>query len=153
MRQQPLPDLGRIAGMFKVSPAPGEAADSPEGAGSEELPPLSDRRRAPRRRLRDRIASLDSTDNPALAATSALKDLAMLADDDLRETALALGGVEGYLAASLALLEKPNVTAVEIAAHAESEAVLDQLDALSDGLGNLRRRLAAIAAVMPRPAR
>ena len=108
-----------------------------------------DRRRTPRRRLRDRIASLERTDNPALHGQYELQNLMLLVDDDLRQTALSLGSVEQYLAQSIALLERESIAASELAAHADGEDVLDRVDLLLENLMNLRRRMSEIAARLP----
>jgi hypothetical protein len=111
------------------------------------IPPPAgvERRRTPRRRLRDRIASLDRTHNPTLAARRQLADLVLLVEDDLRQTALALGGVERFLVRSLELLEKAGVTAAELGDHADDDQVLRQLDELSQNVANLRRRMSLVA--------
>ena len=109
---------------------------------------IPDRRQAPRRRLRDRIASLDHTDNPALKARPAVENLVMLADDDLRQTALALAGVEAFLCDSMELLEAPDLDAATLHDHAASDDALARLELLSDSVAMLRRRMVAIAAAM-----
>jgi len=109
---------------------------------------IADRRQAPRRRLRDRIASLDHTDNPALRARPALQNLVMLADDDLRQTALALAGVEAFLCDSMELLEAEDLDAPTLHAHAASDDALTRLEVLADSVATLRRRLLAIATAM-----
>jgi hypothetical protein len=106
---------------------------------------LRDRRLAPRRRLRDRIASLDRTDNPALQRQE-LANLVLLVEDDLRETALALGQVEQFLAGAMTLLEAPELDAAGIAAVAADSKVSWRLDALADNITNLRHRMGTIAA-------
>ena len=108
-----------------------------------------DRRRSPRRRLRDRIASLEHTENPALRGKFELQNLMLLVDDDLRQTALSLGSVEQYLAQSIALLESESLAPAELAAHADGEDVLDRVDLLLENLMNLRRRMGDIAARLP----
>jgi hypothetical protein len=109
---------------------------------------IPDRRQSPRRRLRDRIASLDRTGNPALAARPALQNLVMLADDDLRQTALALAGVEAFLCDSMELLEAPDLDAATLHAHAAGDDALARLEVLADSVATLRRRMLAIAAAM-----
>ena len=123
----------------KAAPAQGPASAFEE---------IRDRRKAPRRRLRDRIASLDRTDNPRLARDPQVQNLVLLAEDDLRQTALAIGHLESYLADAMELVESPAVTAEDLATHAASDDALDGLDALSDSLANLRRRLAQIAGLL-----
>ena len=83
------------------SPSPPAGSPPPEAS--------HERRRAPRRRLRDRIASLDRTTNQALRRPE-IANLVMIVEDDLRQTALALGAVEQYLGKAHGLLEQPDVT-------------------------------------------
>jgi hypothetical protein len=99
---------------------------------------------APRRRLRDRLIEREGTDNPSLDQFE-LQNALLLIDDDLRETALALGAVEQYLAATLAVLDSEEVTAAEVTRLAADGAVLDQLDVLTESFANLRRRLGHVA--------
>jgi hypothetical protein len=134
MRQDTLP----------FPPEPGE----PAGQREEALASIRDRRRSPRRRLRDRIASLERIDNPALRAMPRVGTQVLLVDDDLRQTALSLGAVEAFLAASMALLEKPGLTADELHEHADDDAVLDRLEVLSENVATLRRRMLSIANAM-----
>jgi hypothetical protein len=103
-----------------------------------------ERRGAPRRRMRDRIASLDRTDNPSLKRRE-LANLVLLVEDDLRETALALGQIEQYLGAAMTLLEQPELDGDQIATMASDARVSWRLDALADNITNLRHRMASIA--------
>jgi hypothetical protein len=96
------------------------------------------------RRLRDRLVERDGTQNPRLRRYE-LANLLLFVDDDLRETALAIGGIEGFLTAALALLEKEDLEAGELAALASGDEVLDRLDYLAETLGSLRRRMGLIA--------
>jgi hypothetical protein len=97
------------------------------------------------RRLRDRLADRPGTQNPRLLSRHELVNLMLFVDDDLRETALALGGIETFLAAALALLDKPDVRADELAHLASDAQVGDRLEQLADALDNLRRRFGALA--------
>src|SRR5438046_131398 len=90
-----------------------------------------ERRASPRRRLRDRIASHGGNANRALARRHDLANLLMLVDDDLRETALALGGIEQYLGNALALIEKADLTREELSLLAGDDGVRERLDTLS----------------------
>ena len=112
-----------------------------------ETPAGAERRRTPRRRLRDRIASLESTENPSLHRHE-LKNHVMLVEDDLRQTALALGAIEAYLTQSMELLEDEALTSEAMRVHAEDETILDRFDTLSENLDQLRRRMRSIAAAM-----
>jgi hypothetical protein len=99
----------------------------------------------PRRRLRDRLVERDGTENPALKERYSLTNQLLLVDDDLRECAIALGSVEKFLAAALALLDDEKVTAADLARLASNGETLDQLDNLAETLTMLRRRLLSIA--------
>jgi hypothetical protein len=103
---------------------------------------------APRRRLRDRLVEREGTANPQLADRYDLTNQILLIDDDLRETALALGGIERFLADALGLLESDQVSARALARLATSGDILDRLDTLSETLQSLRRSLATVAAAM-----
>jgi len=96
------------------------------------------------RRARDRLVEREGTSNPRLRRYELQNQLLFL-DDDLRETALALGGIESFLAHALALLEKTDVAPAELAALADDGEVLDRLDYLGETLASLRRRMGLIA--------
>jgi hypothetical protein len=99
----------------------------------------------PRRRLRDRLVERDGTSNPQLAAHRDLQNELLFIDDDLRESALALGTIERFLADALALLDGSEVNPRDLLRLASEGDVLDRLDTLSDTFQSLRRRLATIA--------
>ena len=96
------------------------------------------------RRLRDRLVDRDVTANPRLHRYD-LQNLMLFVDDDLRETALALGGIETFLSRALALLENAELTPDELAELAHDAQVLDRLDYLGETLSSLRRRMGLIA--------
>ena len=100
---------------------------------------------APRRRLRDRLVERDGTSNPLFAERHELANLMLLIDDDLRETALALGGIDRFLADALALLESEQVSARALAELASRGDILDKIDTLTETLSDLRRRLGTVA--------
>src|SRR5437016_4858701 len=102
---------------------------------------------SPRRRLRDRLLEREGTDNPALDRHR-LQNQLLLVDDDLRETALAIGAVEEFLRRALALLEDEGVTADDLARLAGEGETLDRLDGLAESVTRLRRGLIAIASQM-----
>jgi hypothetical protein len=99
----------------------------------------------PRRRLRDRLVEREGTANPVLTERYALQNQLLLIDDDLRETALAMGALETFLADALNLLEDERVSAADLAHLASDGETLDRLDTLAETLTTLRRRLLAIA--------
>ena len=96
------------------------------------------------RRLRDRLAEREGTRNPRLRRYE-LQDLVLFLDDDLRETALAIGGIESFLGEALALLEREDVARGQIAALAGDQAVADRLELLEKTMTSLRRRMARLA--------
>jgi hypothetical protein len=96
------------------------------------------------RRLRDRLVDREGTHNPRLRRYE-LSNLLLFVDDDLRETALAIGGIEGFLTAALNLLEKEDLESWELTALAGNDDVLDRLEYLGETLVSLRRRMGLIA--------
>src|SRR5579864_4891919 len=100
----------------------------------------------PKRRLRDRLVEREGTMNPQLAERRELANELLFIDDDLRESALALGTIERFLADALLLLDGENVDPRELLRLASGGDVLDRLDTLAETFQSLRRRLATIAA-------
>lgn len=98
------------------------------------------------RRLRDRLASHE-TDNPSLARGDAA-NLLLLIDDDLHETAEAMSVIDGFLASALVLLSSAEVNPQKLLALCASDDVMERMDALSESLGLLRRRMGALAATI-----
>lgn len=111
---------------------------------------LPERRATPRRRLRDRLPDRETT-NPALSNRFELRDLLLFLDDDVRESAKALGRVERYLGRTLALLDGDDVSADELDALAGEQAIFDDLHTLVDTLGSLRARMGKVASALRRP--
>ena len=72
----------------------------------------------------------------------------MIVEDDLRQTALALGAVEQYLGQAHGLLERPDVTPPELAEMARDPDVIARVDDLAENLANLRRTMSRMAAAM-----
>ena len=105
-----------------------------------------DRRKTPRRRLRDRIASLDRTANPSLRARPEVQNVLLLVEDELRESALALGAVEQFLGSTMELLESRTLSRSDLEDAADDEDTLERVETLADSLTNLRRHLRTIAA-------
>jgi hypothetical protein len=108
---------------------------------------LPERRSSPRRRSRDRIADRETT-NPALSQRFELKNLLLFLDDDVRESAKALSRVEGYLGRTLALVDDAAVSADQLDALADEQAIFDDLHTLVDTLGSLRARLGKVASTL-----
>jgi hypothetical protein len=105
---------------------------------------VTERRASPRRRLRDRLPDRETT-NPALAGKFELQNLLLFLDDDVRESAKALGRVERYLGRALALLDAENVSADQLDALADEQEIFDDLHTLVDTLGSLRKRMGKVA--------
>ncbi len=99
----------------------------------------------PRRRLRDRIIDRQGTDNETLASQHPLQNHLLLCDDDLRETALALGSIEQYLSRALATLERRDLSPEELERLARDLDVESQVAALDETLTSLKHRLHVIA--------
>src|SRR6185437_6419091 len=108
---------------------------------------LPERRSTPRRRIRDRLPQRETT-NPALSKRFELKNLLLFLDDDVRESAKALGRVEEYLGRALALLDKGDVGADELEALSDEQAIFDDLHTLVDTLGSLRARMGKVASTL-----
>ena len=70
-----------------------------------------------RRRLRDRLEGEDQGGllvNSSLAEVDELKNPLLICDDDLRQTAKALGDIESYVLSALRVLEKRDLSRAEI---------------------------------------
>src|SRR5262245_23494586 len=96
------------------------------------------------RRARDRILSGETLPSPLLRARHDLKNLVLFLADDLRESALAVGGIEAFLVRAQRLLEKPDVSAAELRTCLDDRLVLERFELLADALGSLRRSMAMI---------
>lgn len=72
----------------------------------------------------------------------------LFVDDDLRETALALGRIETYLVRTLQTLESRDIRRADVMTLAGDTSVLDHLDALNETVESLRGRLARLASRM-----
>ncbi len=88
--------------------------------------------------------------NAALRGVNNIGNLMLFVDDDLRETALAITRIEGYLTRTLSALESDGLRRQDVQALAADVDVLDHLDQLNETLESLRRRLARLAGEMKR---
>lgn len=117
-------------------------------------PEPSERRGSGRRaRARDRLfdrATHAYPPNAALRGVNNIGNLMLFVDDDLRETALAITRIEGYLTRTLGALESPDLRRKDVQTLAADMDVLDHLDQLNETLESLRRRLAKLAGEMKR---
>lgn len=125
-------------------PAPGHLSAVPDHG--------RERRRSGRRaRARDRLmdrATQPNSRSASLLGVDNVENLLLFVDDDLRETALAIHGIEAFLLRTLGLLETENLRREAVCAVASDTTVLDQIDMLNETLESLRRRLARLAARM-----
>jgi hypothetical protein len=96
------------------------------------------------RRARDRILSGQTEPSPVIRSRHELANLILFLSDDLRECALAVGGIESFLVRAQRALESPKLTAAELATIVDDKQVIDRFELLSDALGSLRRSMALI---------
>jgi hypothetical protein len=101
------------------------------------------------RRLRDRLIEREGTRNPQLRG-QALNQLLLFVDDDLRESALALGGIEQWLKRALLLLERADLAPGDLSQLAWDAELDDDVDQLAATLEGLRRRLGQLAHAVAR---
>ena len=134
------------------SPATNPGNDPTEGPQSAEPAPESsgeDRRTSGKRaRARDRL--MDRANQPypktrALTGVDRVENLLLFIDDDLRETAMAISNIEAYLIQTLAMLERQELTRLEVHELASDTDILEHVDLLNETLESLRRRMARLA--------
>lgn len=123
------------------------AASGPQTEGGAERRQSGSRARA-RDRLMDRAVrpSPESDALSHLGHVRGVQNMVLFIDDDLRETGMALGKVEGYLVEILKLIEKPRISREDVHALAASTQVLEDVDTLVESLETLRGRLARLSA-------
>ena len=81
----------------------------------------------------------------ALERANDVENLILFIDDDLRETALAVAGIEGYLVNTLKMLEQERLNRADVHTLATDTIVLEQLDLLTETLESLRRRMVRLS--------
>jgi hypothetical protein len=96
------------------------------------------------RRARDRILAGETTPGPAIAGRRDLTNLVLFLGDDLRESAMAVGGIESFLLRAQRLIESPGMTVEDLRKLVEEKEVLERFDLLWDALTSLRRSIARI---------
>lgn len=96
------------------------------------------------RRARDRILGGQPTISPAIAGRPELSNLVLFLGDDLRESALAVSGIESFLIAAQRLLERPDLTAEGLRQLVDDPEILARIDLLWDALTSLRRSISLI---------
>jgi hypothetical protein len=96
------------------------------------------------RRARDRILSGQTTPSETLRERYELKNLILFLGDDLRESALAVNGIESFLLRAQRLLEQADVSSDELRALVDDDVVVERIDLLWDALSSLRRSMSLI---------
>ncbi len=96
------------------------------------------------RRARDRLLSGATTPSPTLSGRAELQNMILFLADDLRESALAMGGIESFVMRAQRALENPELGAEELRALVDDDAVMERMDLLSDALTSLRRSMGLI---------
>lgn len=104
------------------------------------------------RRARDRILSGQTAPAPILKDRYELQNMILFLGDDLRESALAVGGIEAFLLRAQQVLEKPDLTVDELRELLEDDRVIERMDLLSDAISSLRRSIGIIQSTLD-PAR
>jgi hypothetical protein len=108
----------------------------------------SDRREGERtgagRRARDRILAGQTSPSAIIQSRRELENLILFLADDLRESAMAVGGIESFLVRAQRALEKPELTMAELHALADDREVEERFELLADALGSLRRSMKQI---------
>jgi hypothetical protein len=132
-----LPSRPAAPGQVSIPEPPAEVPGGPER-----------RQSGARARARDRLMDRATRPNPEsdpLSRIRGVQNLVLFIDDDLRETGMALGKVEGYLVDILKLIEQPRLTREDVHAVASDTRILDHVDSLVETLETLRGRLAKLA--------
>jgi len=86
--------------------------------------------------------------NESIRRIENVENLLLFIDDDLRETALAMERVEGFLVRTLDLLERKDLARRDVQALANDTTVLEHVDMLNETLESLRRRMARLASTL-----
>ena len=96
------------------------------------------------RRARDRLLAGDSTPAPGLRERGELANLVLFLDDDLRESAMAVGGIEAFLLEAQRVLEKPDLAPEELRRLVDDPRVAERIALLEDARASLRRSMGLI---------
>jgi len=67
-------------------------------------------------------------------------------DDDLRESAIAVGGIEAFLLETQRILEQPRLAPDEITRVLAEARINERIELLEDALASLRRSMTLICA-------
>jgi hypothetical protein len=96
------------------------------------------------RRARDRLLAGAATPSPSLRGRAELQNMILFLADDLRESALAMGGIEAFVMRAQRVLEKPELSVEDLHGLVDERAVLEQMDLLWDSLSSLRKSMSLI---------
>jgi hypothetical protein len=96
------------------------------------------------RRARDRILAGQTAPSPVLCSRYDMQNMVLFLGDDLRESALAMGGIEAFLLRARDLLQKTDLTPADLEALLSKDDVVERIDLLSDALSSLRRSVGLI---------
>ncbi len=96
------------------------------------------------RRARDRILAGQTSPSHVIRARPELANLVLFLADDLRESALAVGGIESFLVRAQKTLERSDLSLAELHGIADDHEVLERFELLADALGSLRRSMKQI---------
>ena len=112
----------------------------------------SDRAHGPRtgagRRARDRILAGEAGPGRALRQRPDLANLILFLDDDLRESAIAMGGIEAFLLEAQRVLQQSSLAPDDLARLVEEARVNERIALLEDALASLRRSMNLICATL-----
>jgi len=75
---------------------------------------------------------------------SELTNLVLFLADDLRESALAVGGIESFLVRAQKLLEDPGLSADDLRAVVDDPTLAERCELLADALDSLRKSMRRI---------
>jgi hypothetical protein len=96
------------------------------------------------RRARDRILAGQTSPSASIRSRYELANLTLFLADDLRESALAVGGIESFLLRAQETVEKPDLSAAELRSLVEDHEVVTRFELLWDAISSLRRSMALI---------
>jgi hypothetical protein len=100
------------------------------------------------RRARDRLLAGETMPSPTLRGRAELQNMILFLSDDLRESALAMGGIEAFVMKAQKVLEKPELGVDDLRGLTDDQDVLERMDLLWDALGSLRKSMALIHATL-----
>lgn len=96
------------------------------------------------RRARDRLLAGAATPSPTLRGRAELQNMILFLADDLRESALAMGGIEAFVMRAQRVLERPELCVDDLHGLVDDPTVLEQMDLLWDSLSSLRKSMSLI---------